>query len=61
MPDIRPLSELTDAREFLAYLEHVGAELPFDADVEHGPSSPLSRTRELLRTHGWQPVLRPSA
>ncbi|MGH9134900.1 MAG: NADH:flavin oxidoreductase, partial [Ilumatobacteraceae bacterium] len=43
MPDIRPLSELTDPREFLAYLGHVGAELPFDADVEHGPSSPLAR------------------
>lgn len=42
MPDIRPLSELTDAGEFLAYLEHVGAELPFDADVVHGPSSPLA-------------------
>ncbi|HWM19097.1 MAG TPA: NADH:flavin oxidoreductase [Ilumatobacteraceae bacterium] len=42
MLDIRPLAELTDAREFLAYLEHVGAELPFDADVAHGPSSPLA-------------------
>jgi NADPH2 dehydrogenase len=43
MPDIRPLSALTDAREFLAYLEHVGAQLPFDVDVAHGPSSPLAR------------------
>jgi NADPH2 dehydrogenase len=42
VPDIRPLSELTDSREFLRYLEHVGAELPFDADVEHGLSSPLA-------------------
>ena len=43
MPNIRPLSELTDQREFLAYLDHVGAQFPFDADVEHGPSSPLAR------------------
>ena len=43
MPDIPPLSELTDRREFLSYLDHVGAQLPFDADVEHGPSSPLAR------------------
>jgi len=43
MPDIRPLSELTDMRDFLSYLERVGAELPFEADVEHGESSPLAR------------------
>ena len=43
MPDIRPLSELTDPRRFLGYLDHVGAQLPFDADVAHGPSSPLAR------------------
>ncbi len=43
MPEIRPLSELTDGRQFLAYLDHVGAKLPFDADVEHGPSAPLAQ------------------
>ncbi len=30
-------------RDFLAYVEHVGADLPFDADVEHGESAPLVR------------------
>ena len=43
MPGIRPLSELADEDEFLTYLEQVGADLPFDADVERGPSAPLSR------------------
>ena len=43
MAGIRALCELADDREFLAYLEQVGAELPFDADVERGPSAPLSR------------------
>jgi 2,4-dienoyl-CoA reductase-like NADH-dependent reductase (Old Yellow Enzyme family) len=43
MPDIRPLSELSEPREFLAYLDRVGAELPFDADVESGQSAPLAR------------------
>ena len=43
MSDIRALSDITEAGEFLAYLEQVGAALPFDSDVEHGPGSPLAR------------------
>jgi len=43
MSRIRPLSELVDEDAFLAYLAQVGAELPFDAYLERGPSAPLSQ------------------
>jgi 2,4-dienoyl-CoA reductase-like NADH-dependent reductase (Old Yellow Enzyme family) len=50
MMEYRKLAQLRTAAEFRAYLESVGAALPFDEQVQAGPESPLAQP---FRVHDW--------
>jgi len=44
---IKPIAQLKTADSFLAYLRDLAVELPFDAELAHGPSAPLAQPYSL--------------
>lgn len=43
----RTIAQLKTAELFAAYLQQIGADLPFDAEIEHGPQAPLAQPYNL--------------
>lgn len=39
----RTIAQLKTAEIFAAYLQQIGADLPFDAEMQHGPGAPLAQ------------------